>query len=123
MARLLAILARPEVIVAVTALGRGEATQQELLGAIEKAAIGRADQAVLSRNLTRLIDLGVLEKPGKRGAYRLVFPNETFAFLAAAVALSRAATNQEMELESEVTAMLRRRGIRAVADESANDHA
>lgn len=121
MARLLEVMARPEVIVAVTHLSRGEATQQDLRRAIDQAAVGRADQAVLSRNLTRLIDLGVLEKPGKRGAYRLVYPTETLALLTAAVTLSKAATSQELELESEVTAMLRRRGLHAVADESAQD--
>lgn len=119
MTRILDVLSKPEVVVAVLTLAHEDRSQQELLRAVEASGIGQIDQPTMSRHLSRLEDLGLIGKPGKRGAYQLVHPERTVSLVNAALALASATTGTEAELEATMQRLARRSILRAVeADKS-----
>lgn len=76
----------------VLELARDELTQAELLVAINEGGLTQdVSQAALSKGLTRLEDLGVIERTGSsRAPYRLVATEETLHLMRSAIVLARA---------------------------------
>lgn len=120
--RIFDVLSRPEVVIALLELARREASQQELLGVVKASGAGHIDQGTMSRHLGRLENLGLVEKPGKRGPYHLRFPQETLALITAALALSETVGSEEGKLDRKIGDLLRRTrlvGLARVEEEGA----